>query len=101
MVCLLYTSGAVFVLYEDTNGDKKLDDNDKLIGELEETDSGVHEMTGLLAKGFFVKEQTAPESFVLDPNAYYFEITEDGQVVAVSYTHLKSGTNALPSSPEI
>ena len=75
--------GAVFVLYEDTNGDKKLDDNDKLIRELEETDSGVHEMTGLLAKGFFVKEQTAPESFVLDPNAYYFEITEDGQVVVV------------------
>lgn len=75
--------GAVFVLYEDTNGDKKLDDNDKLIGELEETDSGVHEMTGLLAKGFFVKEKTAPESFVLDPNAYYFEITEDGQVVVV------------------
>ena len=28
--------GAVFVLYEDTNGDKKLDDNDKLIGELED-----------------------------------------------------------------
>ena len=75
--------GAVFVLYEDTNGDKKLDDGDKLIGELEETDSGVHEMTGLLAKGFFVKEKTAPESFVLDPNAYYFEITEDGQVVVV------------------
>ena len=71
------------MLYEDTNGDKKLDDNDKLIGELEETDSGVHEMTGLLAKGFFVKEQTAPESFMLDPNAYYFEITEDGQVVVV------------------
>lgn len=75
--------GAVFVLYEDTNGDKKLDASDKLIGELEETDTGVHQMTGLLAKGFFVKEKTAPESFVLDPNAYYFEITEDGQVVVV------------------
>lgn len=75
--------GAVFVLYEDTNGDKKLDANDKLIGELEETDTGVHQMTGLLAKGFFVKEKTAPDSFMLDPNAYYFEITEDGQVVVV------------------
>ena len=40
-------------------------------------------MSGLLAKGYFVKEKTAPEGHKLDPNAYYFEITTDGQVVVV------------------
>ena len=32
--------GAVFELYEDTNGDKAFDENDVLIGELTETDEG-------------------------------------------------------------
>ena len=40
-------------------------------------------MSGLLAKGYFIKEKTAPEGHKLDPNAYYFEITTDGQVVVV------------------
>lgn len=75
--------GAVFELYEDTNGDKAFDEGDALIGELTETDEGFHEMSGLLAKGYFVKEKTAPEGHKLDPNAYYFEITTDGQVVVV------------------
>lgn len=76
-------AGAVFELYEDTDGDKELTENDKLIGELEETDAGFHEMSGLLAKGYFVKEKKAPEGFEIDPNAYYFSITEDGQVVVI------------------
>ena len=75
--------GAIFELYEDTNGDKAFDEGDALIGELTETDEGFHEMSGLLAKGYFVKEKTAPEGHKLDPNAYYFEITTDGQVVVV------------------
>ena len=75
--------GAVFELYEDTNGDKAFDEGDALIGELTETDEGFHEMSGLLAKGYFIKEKTAPEGHKLDPNAYYFEITTDGQVVVV------------------
>ncbi len=40
-------------------------------------------MEGLLAKGYFVKESKAPEGYQLDENAYYFAITEDGQVAVV------------------
>lgn len=75
--------GAVFELYEDTNGDKEFDEDDKLLCELEETDTGVHEKSGLLAKGYFVKEKSAPEGHKIDPNAYYFEITEDGQIAVI------------------
>ena len=39
-----------------------------------ETDEGFHEMSGLLAKGYFVKEKTAPEGHKLDPNAYYLSL---------------------------
>ena len=39
-------------------------------------------MSGLLAKGYFVKEN-CPGRPQAGPNAYYFEITTDGQVVVV------------------
>lgn len=75
--------GAVFQLYEDTNGNKKLDSDDKLLGKLEETDGGLHQWDGLLAQGYFVKEKKAPKGYELDKKAYYFEITEDGQTVVI------------------
>lgn len=78
-----FLSGAVFELYEDTNGDQKFDSGDKLLGELTEKDSGFHTAENLLAKGYFVKEKTAPEGYQLDENAYYFAITEDGQVAVI------------------
>lgn len=37
----------------------------------------------LLAGGYFIKESKAPEGYQPDPNAYYFSITEDGQVAVV------------------
>ena len=78
-----FLSGAVFELYEDTNGNKELDSEDTLMGTLTETDAGFHTAEDLLAKGYFVKESKAPEGYQLDKNAYYFEITEDGQVAVV------------------
>jgi SrtB family sortase len=75
--------GAVFELYEDTNADGEFDSGDLLLGELEETDAGFHQMTGLLESGYFIKEKVAPTGCVLDENAYYFTITEDGQTVVV------------------
>lgn len=78
-----FLAGAVFELYEDTNGNQELDDEDILLGELTETETGFHETGDLLAKGYFVKEKTAPEGYKLDENAYYFEITEDGQTVII------------------
>lgn len=80
---LRFLSGAVFELYEDTNGDQKFDSGDKLLGELTEKDAGFHTAEKLLAKGYFVKEKTAPEGYQPDENAYYFAITEDGQVAVI------------------
>jgi len=80
---LRFLSGAVFELYEDTNGDQKFDSGDKLLGELTEKDAGFHTAENLLAKGYFVKEKTAPEGYQPDENAYYFAITEDGQVAVI------------------
>lgn len=80
---LRFLSGAVFNLYEDTNGNKELDSEDKKLEPLKETDAGYHTAENLLAKGYFVKESKAPEGYQLDENAYYFEITEDGQVAVV------------------
>ena len=80
---LRFLSGAVFDLYEDTNGNKEFDSEDMKIGTLKESEAGYHTAEGLLAKGYFVKESKAPEGYQLDENAYYFAITEDGQVAVV------------------
>jgi len=80
---LRFLSGAVFELYEDTNGNKELDAEDTLIGTLKETDAGFHTAEDLLAKGYFVKEKKAPEGYQPDEKAYYFAITEDGQTVVI------------------
>ncbi|MCX4324686.1 MAG: class B sortase, partial [Lachnospiraceae bacterium] len=73
----------VFDLYEDANGNKEFDSEDTKIGTLKESDAGYHTAENLLAKGYFMKESKAPEGYQLDENAYYFEITEDGQVAVV------------------
>lgn len=76
-------SGAEFDVYQDINGNKELDAEDKLVGTLTEASVGVYEMSGVEYGGHFVKERTAPEGFFLDKNAYYFEITEHGSLVTV------------------
>lgn len=80
---LRFLPGAVFALYEDTNGNQKMDSSDKKICNLTETDAGYHTAEDLLAMGYFVKEVKAPEGYQPDENAYYFEITGDGQVAVV------------------
>lgn len=77
-------TGAVFALYQDTDGDKKLDEKkDTLMGEIPEITDGIYQKEELLAGGYFVKEKTAPEGFKLDEGTHYFEITEDGKIVDV------------------
>lgn len=80
---LRFLSGAEFELYADTNSNKEFDSEDTKIGTLKETDAGYHTAERLLAGGYFVKESKAPEGYQLDENAYYFAITEDGQVAVV------------------
>ena len=76
-------TGAEFEVYRDTNGNKKLDEGDEPLGKLEETSTGIYEMSHILYGGVFVKETKAPEGFLLDENAYYVEITENGKIYEV------------------
>ena len=70
-------TGATFEVYKDVNGDGKLDDGDELIGNLEETATGIYEMKELLYGKYLVKETKAPEGFVLDKGVYSVFIEKD------------------------
>ena len=87
-------TGAEFTVYRDSNGNKKLDADDALVGTLTETGIGVYKMSDLSYGGYFVKETKAPEGFYLDDNAYYFEITENGKTVTVENEAGKGFVNA-------
>lgn len=76
-------TGAEFAVYRDSNGNKELDADDELLGTLTETSAGIYAMSDLIYGGYFVKEQKAPEGFILDETAYYFAITENGKTVVV------------------
>ena len=70
-------TGATFEVYKDVNGDGKLDDGDELIGNLEETATGIYEMKELLYGKYLVKETKAPEGFVLNKGVYSVFIEKD------------------------
>lgn len=75
-------TGATFEVYKDVNGDGKLDEGDELIGNLEETSTGIYEMKELLYGKYLVRETKAPEGFVLDKVFYSVFIEKD----EVTYT---------------
>mgnify|MGYP002541524359 FL=1 len=70
-------TGATFEVYKDVNGDGKLDDGNELIGNLEETATGIYEMKELLYGKYLVRETKAPEGFVLDKGIYSVFIEKD------------------------
>lgn len=76
-------AGAEFELYADLNENGKLDSEDELLGMLTELSNGVYQTNDLLYGSYLVKEKTAPVGFYLDPNAYAFQITENGVTVIV------------------
>ena len=86
--------GAVFEVYRDSNRNQELDDEDELLGTMEELGGGEYALTGLCYGGYFVKEAKAPEGFYLDENAYYFSITTDGETVTVENEAGKGFLNA-------
>ena len=90
-------TGAEFEVYVDTNNDKKLDANDTLLGKLTESERGIYNMSGLVYGGYFVKETLAPKGFILDSNAYYFEIAENGKTVVVENEAGKGFVNVSQS----
>lgn len=75
-------SGATFGVYFDADGDSIFNaKTDKLIGTLQEDDTGVYTLDSLPYGKFFLHEDKAPEGFVQDNIYYPFEIKEDGQIV--------------------
>ena len=70
-------TGATFEVYKDVNGDGKLDDGDELIGNLEETATGIYEMKELLYGKYLVRETKAPDGFELDKGVYSVFIEND------------------------
>ena len=76
-------TGATFEVYKDVNGDGKLDDGDELIGNLEETSTGIYEMKELLYGKYLVRETKAPEGFVLDKGVYSVFIEKDETIYKV------------------
>ena len=75
-------SGATFGVYSDADGDGIFNaKTDKLVGTLQEGDTGVYTLDSLPYGKFFLHENKAPEGFVQDNIYYPFEIKEDGQIV--------------------
>ncbi len=76
-------SGAVFEIYRDENGDGVLDAGDTLMGEMQEVDAGIYEMTGLRYHRYLLVEKQSPAHFLRDEVVYPFAITTDGEIVVV------------------
>lgn len=77
-------SGAVFELYVDENKNGVFDlDVDSLYGTLVSTTVGTYELDGLGRNGYFLVEAKAPNGFLKDNRHFYFEISENGDVVDV------------------
>ena len=75
-------SGATFGVYSDADGDGIFNaKTDKLVGTLQEGDTGVYTLDSLPYGKFFLHEDKTPEGFVQDNIYYPFEIKEDGQIV--------------------
>lgn len=75
-------SGATFGVYSDADGDGIFNaKTDKLVGTLQEGDTGVYTLDSLPYGKFSLHEDKAPEGFVQDNIYYPFEIKEDGQIV--------------------
>ena len=77
-------TGAVFVIYRDTDGDQKfVSDSDLAVGEMTEVSTGIYGLDNLKYGGYFLHEKTAPNGFIKDEGYYYFKITNDGETVTV------------------
>ena len=76
-------TSATFEVYKDTNENGKIDDGDELIGNLEETETGIYEMKELLYGKYIVRETKAPEGFLLDKGEYSVFIEKDETTYSV------------------
>lgn len=74
-------TGATFEVYKDTNENGKIDDGDELIGNLEETETGIYEMKELFYGKYIVRETKAPEGFLLDKENTLFSLRKTKQLI--------------------
>ena len=87
-------TGAVFEVFADTNGNSKLDKEDKLLGAMTELDGGIYQMKELRYGKYFVREKTAPAGYVLDEKAYPVSIEENGKTYVLENEAGKGFVNA-------
>lgn len=78
-----HLSGAIFEVYTDSNNNKELDEEDVLIGTLEEQDKGIYKMKDVKYGLVFIKETKAPYGFILDENVYSVFIDENGKTYTI------------------
>ncbi len=77
-------TGAVFEIWEDTNGNKAYDpDLDLPVGEMTESAIGTYMYENLVYGGYFLHEKVAPDGFIPDEAYYYFSITQNSETVDV------------------
>jgi len=76
-------TGAEFEVYKDINENGEIDEADELMGNLEEVEIGIYEMTDLLYGKYLVCEVKAPEGFLLDEGVYTVFIETDGTTYSV------------------
>lgn len=76
-------AGAQFDIFMDINSNNEFDIDDVFITHMEELADGVYRYDNLAYGCYWLKESKAPDGFVLDENAYSFEIKEDGVTVEV------------------
>ncbi len=84
--------GAIFKIYADTNANGEYDAEDKLVTELTDNE-GVYRAEGIRYGNYFCIEESAPEGFVADTKAYYFEIRTDGETIVIANTEEGLFTN--------
>ena len=90
-------TGAIFKVYEDTNKNGTLDEEDKYVVDLleDEENIGIYNAEHLEYGRYFVKEEKAPEYFNLDENVYEVFIKENGKTYSVENVAGKGFANEL------
>ncbi len=71
-------TGAEFEVFADSDSNGQLGENDLSLGLMCEGERGMYRMEELRYGTYFVREKTAPVGFLLDPNVYAVNISEDG-----------------------
>jgi LPXTG-motif cell wall-anchored protein len=78
-------SGAIFKIYADTNANGEYDAEDEFVTELTGSE-GIYRAEGVRYGNYFCIDESAPEGFVADTKAYYFEIRTDGETIVIANT---------------